>query len=519
MTTCPHCGADNPSGNAFCEKCGKPVAAPTVGPTLRTMSDLQTIGGDPTQRRVWSNDATMAPGTVFAERYTIESLLGSGGMGVVYRAKDRIGNREVALKLIRPDRLDGAGAVDRLIAEGVLTQDIRHKNVVAVYHVDQLAGQPFMAMEFVNGVSLREWHRKLLNARKDIAMAVAARIIAEVLNGLEVAHAMGIVHRDLKPENIMLTSEPTAEAVSLKLLDFGIARVVGGGTTDSGSTGLGTPRYMAPEQITNPDSATPAADFYSLSTIFYELLVDVLPTGGWQPPSSGRPDVPQGIDALIQSGLQNRPASRPQSVADYRQRLNAAFGGGVQRQQQVNNLVGGDSVPRAPAAGVPMWAKISGGVLGGLLLLGGIGAAIDGAKQEPQANTMHRNDDGGIVVENSVTGIVGKDDDAPILDYSRLNGPWIDPAGAEFNVRFDANGSFGGDGIAGGVPTKIEGRFSGAEASFTLSDGQSGRLYWANEGHVNYDRNTPAGLRQGCFHINHQPTTPCPAQSLRITGN
>ena len=492
MTTCPHCGADNPSGNAFCEKCGKPVAAPTVGPTLRTMSDLQTIGGEPTQRRVWSNDATMAPGTVFAERYTIESLLGSGGMGVVYRAKDRIGNREVALKLIRPDRLDGAGAVDRLIAEGVLTQDIRHKNVVAVYHVDQLAGQPFMAMEFVNGVSLREWHRKLLNARKDIAMAVAARIIAEVLNGLEVAHAMGIVHRDLKPENIMLTSEPTAEAVSLKLLDFGIARVVGGGTTDSGSTGLGTPRYMAPEQITNPDSATPAADFYSLSTIFYELLVDVLPTGGWQPPSSGRPDVPQGIDALIQSGLQNRPASRPQSVADYRQRLNAAFGGGVpQRQQQVNNLVGGDSVPRAPAAGVPMWAKISGGVLGGLLLLGGIGAAMIGSDK-----------------------VVNRIDE--VNRYASLDGQWNDDGGGALDVSVAPNGSFSGAGQSGGQQLTIQGHFNGTAAGYTLSNGTmplNGQLNWDGQDcHLAYQLMTPNGPIQGKFHVNHLPNQPCPGQ-------
>lgn len=486
MTTCPSCGADNPAGNAFCEKCGKSVVAPSRGPALQTMSDLQTIGGEPTQRRSTGGEiATLVPGTVFADRYTIESLIGNGGMGVVYRAKDRIGNRDVALKLIRSDRLGGQGAVEKLIAEGVLTQDIRHKNVVAVYHVDQIAGQPFMAMEFVNGASLREWHRKIVNARKDVPVAVAARIIAEVLNGLEVAHDMGIVHRDLKPENIMLTAEPTEAAAPLKLLDFGIARVAGS-ATDSGSTGLGTPRYMAPEQITNPDSATPAADFYSLSTIFYELLVDVLPQGGWQPPSSGRPDVPQGVDALIQAGLQNRPASRPQSVADYRQRLNAAFGGGGgQVRPVVNHLIGGDTIPRAPSAGVPMWAKVGGGAFAGLLLLGGLAAALGGDDPPPPP---------------------------PPNNYAQMAGQWVDDSGGTLNVNIASNGTFTGGGQSGGYPMSIQGSFSGADATYTLSNGGSGQLHFDGGCHLDYRTTTPQGPSQGRFHINHQPNQPCPGQ-------
>ncbi len=292
MIKCLQCGADNPAGNTFCQNCGKPIlAVGSGGAALQTLSGLRTIGGGETLHHdayPKGDVAILEPGAVFAGRYTIESRIGIGGMGVVYRAKDKIGDRIVALKLIRSDRLSGEDAVSRLSAEGVLTQDIRHKNIVNVYHVDQFEGQPFLSMEFVEGVSLREWIRKQKRAGTEVGLMVAARIVNEVLAGLQVAHEMGIVHRDLKPENIMLTAEPSADAAALKILDFGIARVEARQVV-SGTGREGTVEYMAPEQITDADSAGPEADFYSLSIIFYELLVGVLPKGGWQPRRAAGP--------------------------------------------------------------------------------------------------------------------------------------------------------------------------------------------------------------------------------------
>jgi serine/threonine protein kinase len=107
-------------------------------------------------------------------------------------------------------------------------------------------------MEFVNGVSLREWLRKQRSARVDVPTKVAARIVNEVLHGLQAAHDLGVTHRDLKPENIMLTGEPTGDAAPLKLLDFGIARADGKRTDSGTSARVGTPSYMAPEQETAP---------------------------------------------------------------------------------------------------------------------------------------------------------------------------------------------------------------------------------------------------------------------------
>ncbi len=121
----------------------------------------------------------------------------------------------------------------------------------------------------------------------------------------------------------MLIGEPGDAGVSLKILDFGVARAAGSG--DTGSTSLGTRGYMAPEQITAPDAAQPAADLYSLSVMFYELLVGVLPQGHWQPPSGGRSDVPPAIGKLIERGLANNPRVRPQSVAEYGKALAEAM--------------------------------------------------------------------------------------------------------------------------------------------------------------------------------------------------
>ena len=157
-------------------------------------------------------------------------------------------------------------------------------------------------------------------------LEVAGAIIHALLDGLEAAHALGVVHRDLKPENIMLTGEPGGHSAALQILDFGIARAPDTATIRS-TGGTGTIGYMAPEQITYPESVQPSADLYSVSRIFYELLMDVLPTGHWQPPSGGRPDVPASIDRLIEQGLMDRPASRPQSAQDYRAALATALEG------------------------------------------------------------------------------------------------------------------------------------------------------------------------------------------------
>ncbi|RYE02119.1 MAG: DUF805 domain-containing protein [Sphingomonadales bacterium] len=324
---CPNCQSDVPADARFCGECGQAMkqlgrnlAEPSPGPDLsglRTIDDMETRSPRSEQQRV------MQPGEVFAGRYEVSQVIGEGGMGVVYRAHDKLTEKDVALKLIRADRLAGKDAVKRLIREGVTSRDIRHPNVVAVYDVGDADGQPYMSMEFLGGQSLRSWNRQRLQSSTDCSMKAAANIIAEILAGLDAAHKAGVVHRDLKPENVMLTTVPNDQGAQLKILDFGVARAAGAG--DTGATSLGTRGYMAPEQITAPDAAQPSADLYSLSVMFYELLVGVVPQGHWQPPSGGRSDVPPAIDKLIERGLSNNPRVRPQNVAEYGQLLAEAM--------------------------------------------------------------------------------------------------------------------------------------------------------------------------------------------------
>jgi serine/threonine protein kinase/uncharacterized membrane protein YhaH (DUF805 family) len=370
---CPNCASPVGADARFCGECGQalfqlgkslvepepPPASQSSGPDLSVLHTMDGMERADTRAPKKPSQRAMAPGDVFAGRYEVKNVIGEGGMGVVYRAADKLTERDVALKLIRADRLAGKDAVNRLIREGITSRDIRHQNIVAVYDVGEVDGIPYMSMEFLNGQSLRSWNRRRLASSTDCSMMAAANIMAEILSGLDAAHRAGVVHRDLKPENVMLVSEPSERGAALKILDFGVARAAG--TGDTGATSLGTRGYMAPEQITAPDAALPSADLYSLSVMFYELLVGVVPQGHWQPPSAGRSDVPPSIDKLIERGLSNNPRQRPQSVAEYSRALADAMNGAFGQQsvppwlQKLNDTLfrpmGGERQPTAPQAG------------------------------------------------------------------------------------------------------------------------------------------------------------------------
>ncbi|ABI76438.1 protein kinase [Hyphomonas neptunium ATCC 15444] len=435
----------------------------------------------------------IAPGAEFAGRYVIESVIGKGGMGVVYRALDKLADKSVALKLIRADRLSGQGAVKRLISEGITTRDIRHTNIVAVYDVGEAAGQPFVSMEFIKGQSLRDWHREKIRQRLDVPLRVAARIIAEVLDGLAAAHAAGVIHRDLKPENIMLTEEPTEAAAPLKILDFGIARATSGATDSGTGTGLGTPRYMAPEQVTAADTAGSAADIYSLSVIFYELLVDVLPQGHWQPPSGGRSDVPRTIDELIERGLSNRPANRPQTAKDYRKQLVDAVNIGGSYVPPVKP----ETEPREGLnVGLVKWGSIALAAVLAIFII----AAIAGGGEEEKIGP-------------------GPDPVSPQSMYADLNGQWDDGLGNLYSVSVSDNGAFSGAGQSSyGYTLQLSGQLNGTSGEFSLNAPNSGgrytgRMQWDRGCHISFQTYDMSGslAGQGQMHVNHAPGAPCPS--------
>ncbi len=331
MKTCPKCGHRNEASASFCGACGTPLQQTGEVASVGAMETVAYRRTGPIRTEPLNNDLVLSKGDTFAGRYEIVDELGRGGMGVVYRAKEQLGSRtrDIALKLIRADRAADRRAVESLLSEGALIQEIGHPNVVKVYNVGEAQGRPFVAMKFVDGVTLREWHRRRFRAQNEVSLGAAAAIVRSILAGLGAAHAGGVIHRDLKPENIILTSEPSDTEAKLQILDFGIAREPDRETrSQTGGAGgmLGTIGYMAPEQKTYPESVRPSADLYSLSHIFYELLMDGGIEKTWQPPSGGRPDIPTAIDDLIEKGISTRPLSRPQSVEEYRLALDAALG-------------------------------------------------------------------------------------------------------------------------------------------------------------------------------------------------
>lgn len=517
MSKCRNCGAAMEAGDRFCTACGADQEAGLAG--MMTIGGMETVGDLDTRPGDLKQVPELAEGAEFAGRYTIREVVGRGGMGVVYRAADRLADKDVALKLIRANRLAGPAAVRRLIAEGITARDIRHKNIVAVYDAGEADGQPFVSMEFLKGQSLRDWHREKIRQRKEIPLRVAARIVAEVLDGLVAAHGAGVIHRDLKPENIMLVEEPSDTAAPLKILDFGIARAAGAALDSGTGTGLGTPRYMAPEQVTNPDTAGPPADLYSLSVIFYELLVDVLPQGHWQPPSGGRSDVPAGIDRLIETGLANRPASRPQSAAEYRKVLVDAVNLSGPVKPEVIKHKDGVTTFQFDRKKMMLWGGIG-------LAVVAVMAILDSAWEEGGNTSGRGAGPAPVYIDNDGPPVP----DASDVDFgprvipvrpntlSTMSGIWIDDTGTVYTMRMSNDGSFSGSGTNSfGFPVRISGRLSGAAGTMSVTVPAanatfSGQIQWDRGCHISfqlYDQMNNLTDR-GQFHINHRPNEPCP---------
>jgi serine/threonine protein kinase/tetratricopeptide (TPR) repeat protein len=257
-------------------------------------------------------------------RYEIRALLGSGGMGQVYRAHDAGLGREVALKVIRRAVLGDESALDRLLREATLASALNHPNIVTIYETGVERSDRYIAMELIEGATLRQL------AAQGLALARIVGIARQVAEGLAVAHAAQIVHRDIKPDNVMVRPDGY-----VKVLDFGLARVqpdAFGGSTGIAATGaqteagliLGTIGYMAPEQARG-ETVTAEADVFSLGVVLYELVTGRHPFAAasqlgtlhallWdtpEPPSLLNPELPRPIDQLIVEMLQKDLRLRP----------------------------------------------------------------------------------------------------------------------------------------------------------------------------------------------------------------
>jgi len=204
--------------------------------------------------------------------YKILEKLGEGGMGVVYKAEDTKLRRTVALKFLPPELTRDSEAKERFIHEARAAAALNHPNICTIHEIDESEGQFFIAMEYVEGESLKDVIEgnlpKVLNFREALDLA------SRVADGLNEAHGKGIIHRDIKPDNIMITSKGQA-----KIMDFGLAKLRGQTKLTREGTTLGTVAYMSPEQARG-DEVDHRTDIWSLGVILYEMLTGHLPFRG-----------------------------------------------------------------------------------------------------------------------------------------------------------------------------------------------------------------------------------------------
>jgi eukaryotic-like serine/threonine-protein kinase len=239
----------------------------TISDSLPATPVSSGSGGRPLSG-LYMKEAILQPGDLIGARYEIVALLGEGGMGAVYKALDREVERTVALKLIRPELASNPAILARFKQELLTAHQVTHKNVIRIYDIAEADGVKFITMEFVEGDDLR---RILTDAGK-LPTERAVEIIRQVCLALDAAHSAGIIHRDLKPQNIM----QEAKTGRILVMDFGLARTIGGdGMTQTGAL-LGTIEYMSPEQSMGK-TLDQRSDIFAVGLIFYELLIGKTP--------------------------------------------------------------------------------------------------------------------------------------------------------------------------------------------------------------------------------------------------
>lgn len=339
LPKCPQCGAPLPENApaGLCPNC-------LMALNLKT----ETVFTDDTP----AAQPPLPPDQIAPHFPQLEILecLGRGGMGVVYKARQKSLNRLVALKLLAPERVGDAKFAERFAREAQALAALNHPNIVTIHDFGQAGGFYYLLMEFVDGVNLRQ----LLRARK-FTPEEALAIVPPLCDALQFAHDRGIVHRDIKPENLLLD-----KTGRVKVADFGIAKMLGGDTgalspSEVGeragakgdeltqNTALGTPGYSAPEQKTDPQRVDSRADIYSLGVVFYEMLTGELPGKRIEPPSR-KVQIDVRLDEVVLRALENKPELRYQQVSEVKTCVetivatpDSSSGGGDQSQTKSKN--------------------------------------------------------------------------------------------------------------------------------------------------------------------------------------
>jgi serine/threonine protein kinase len=304
VACCPTCGRQLPPGapQGLCPYC------------------LLQVAVEPAER----NDRAAAPTTAYDAsapapspeglaahfpQLEILELLGKGGMGAVYKARQPHLDRFVALKILPPEAARDPAFAERFAREGRALAKLNHPNIVGVHDFGQQGELYYLVMEYIDGVNLRQAMRA-----GQLTPEEALRIVPQLCDALQFAHDEGVVHRDIKPENILLDRRGR-----VKVADFGLAKLLGQSAGDVSLTGtqqvMGTLHYMAPEQLAGARAVDHRADIYSLGVTFYEMLTGELPLGRFPPPSH-KAAVDARLDHVVLRTLEHEPADRYQHASD-----------------------------------------------------------------------------------------------------------------------------------------------------------------------------------------------------------
>ena len=303
---CPICQFNNLEESNFCSKCGSGLTASEKEPSSRTITFFKA-------------SQELAPGSLFAEKYQITELLGKGGMGIVYKAKDIKLKRTVALKLITPDALESEERKKRFVIEAQAAAALNHPNICTIYDIEEAEGVPFIILEYIEGQNLKEKIKgKPLNINDSIELAM------QIADGLQEAHEKGIIHRDIKSKNIMITKKEQA-----KITDFGLAKLLEMTKITKTASVMGTVSYMSPEQASG-DEIDHHTDIWSLGVVLFEMLTGLLPFKGEreqtvlhsiihdepQAVTGLRSGIPLAFERILDKCLEKDTSERYQSAAD-----------------------------------------------------------------------------------------------------------------------------------------------------------------------------------------------------------
>ncbi len=266
----------------------------------------------------------LTPGTVLLGKYRVEEVLGTGGMGRVVRASHQYLAQSVAIKVLLPQFVESPSTVARFLREAQATVQLKSEHVARVIDVGTMPdGTPFMVMEYLEGNDLNQ----ILRHHGPQTAAIVCDLMLQACEGMSEAHAMGVVHRDIKPSNYFITQRPDGSML-LKILDFGISKTpVGFDDLTGTQTVMGTPSYMAPEQMKSGKQADARSDIWSMGVVMYQLLqgrppfsgesyAELVLKVGAEPPTPFHVPLPPGLGEVIFRCLEKDPRQRPQNVGE-----------------------------------------------------------------------------------------------------------------------------------------------------------------------------------------------------------